>query len=58
MELGLLAAIVVIVLVVLVGIMRAYRVAGPSEALIITGRGGQEDQKVVSGGRVIVYPFV
>jgi flotillin len=58
MELGLLAAIVVIVLVVLMGIMRAYRVAGPSEALIITGRGGQEDQKVVSGGRVIVYPFV
>ncbi|GLB68587.1 flotillin family protein [Arthrobacter mangrovi] len=58
MELGYLAAIVVIVLVVLVGIMRAYRVAGPSEALIITGRGGQEDQKVVSGGRVIVYPFV
>lgn len=58
MELGYLAAVAVIVLVVLVGIMRAYRVAGPSEALIITGRGGQEDQKVVSGGRVIVYPFV
>lgn len=58
MELGYLAAIAVIVLVVLVGIMRAYRVAGPSEALIITGRGGQDDQKVVSGGRVIVYPFV
>ena len=38
--------------------MRAYRVAGPSEALIITGRGGQDDQRVVSGGRVIVYPFI
>ncbi|EMY32939.1 hypothetical protein D477_017601, partial [Arthrobacter crystallopoietes BAB-32] len=53
-----LAVIVIVALVVVFGVMRAYRVAGPSEALIITGRGGQDDQKVVSGGRVIVYPFV
>ena len=58
MELLLPAVLVVVVLIIIVSLMRAYRVAGPSEALIITGRGGQDDQRVVSGGRVIVYPFI
>jgi flotillin len=57
-ELLLPAVLVVVVLIVIFSLMRAYRVAGPSEALIITGRGGQDDQRVVSGGRVIVYPFI
>ncbi|WP_346768873.1 flotillin family protein [Crystallibacter degradans] len=58
MELVLPAVLVVVVLIIIFSFMRAYRVAGPSEALIITGRGGQDDQRVVSGGRVIVYPFI
>ncbi|AUI51116.1 flotillin family protein [Arthrobacter crystallopoietes] len=58
MELLLPAVLVVVVLIIIFSLMRAYRVAGPSEALIITGRGGQDDQRVVSGGRVIVYPFI
>jgi len=64
----------IVVLVVLLGllIVSRYKVAGPNEAYIITGRGGKDvrnletglvstdlsGQKVVMGGGVFVLPFV
>ncbi|MFC9700985.1 flotillin family protein [Streptomyces sp. NPDC056943] len=70
-----LAAVVgIVVLVVLLGlaVVTRYKVAGPSEAFIITGRRGKQatdpatgrvftdnsGQKVVVGGGVFVVPFV
>ncbi|WP_314711921.1 SPFH domain-containing protein [Propionibacterium acidifaciens] len=69
-----LAIIGVIVLLILIGLLIAsrYRVAGPNEAFIVTGRRGKEvinpetgivstdlsGQKVVMGGGVFVIPFV
>ncbi|MFF9724666.1 flotillin family protein [Streptomyces gardneri] len=70
-----LAAVVgIVVLVVLLGltVITRYKVAGPSEAFIITGRRGKQatdpatgrvftdnsGQKVVVGGGVFVVPFV
>lgn len=70
----LIAVIGVVVLVVLLGlvVITRYKVAGPSEAFIITGRRGKKStdpvtgatstdnsgQKVVVGGGVFVVPFV
>lgn len=61
-----LVIIAAIVLVVLLGIfvlLRSYRIASPSEALIITGRGSSSEDvaqggRVVIGGRAVVYPIV
>ncbi|MVA75500.1 flotillin family protein [Auraticoccus sp. F435] len=70
----LLAIIGLIVLVVLIGLLitTRYKVAGPNEAFIVTGRKGKEvknpetgeistdlsGQKVVMGGGIFVIPFV
>ena len=70
----LLAIVGLVVLVVLLAlvIVTRYKVAGPNEAYIVTGRGGREirnaetgaltadlsGQKVVMGGGVFVLPFV
>ncbi|MFD3656775.1 flotillin family protein [Streptomyces sp. 24-1644] len=70
----LIAVIGIVVLVVLLGlvVITRYKVAGPSEAFIITGRRGKKStdpvtgrtsidnsgQKVVVGGGVFVVPFV
>lgn len=69
-----LAVVGIVVLLVLLGllIVTRYKVAGPNEAYIVTGRGGREirnaetgaltadlsGQKVVLGGGVFVLPFV
>ncbi|MFE7312253.1 flotillin family protein [Streptomyces sp. NPDC057555] len=69
--LAVVGAVVLVVLLALVVITR-YKVAGPNEAFIITGRRGQKStdpetgqvsvdnsgQKVVVGGGVFVVPFV
>ena len=71
---GLIAVLGLVVLVLLVGLIIAsrYRVAGPNEAFIVTGRRGKEvrnpetgemstdlsGQKVVMGGGIFVVPFV
>ncbi|GAA4283552.1 hypothetical protein GCM10022261_10830 [Brevibacterium daeguense] len=65
-DLLLLVIIAVIVIVVLVGIfvlLRSYKIASPSEALIITGKGASGEDvahggRVVIGGRAVVYPIV
>ncbi|MFE5630843.1 flotillin family protein [Streptomyces sp. NPDC056470] len=70
----LMAVVGIVVLVVLLGlvVITRYKVAGPSEAFIITGRRGKKStdpdtgrvstdnsgQKVVVGGGVFVVPFV
>jgi flotillin len=59
---GLLGIVLVFVLVG-VSIAKRYKVAGPNEAFIITGRRGANSQdlsaqKVVAGGGVFVLPFV
>lgn len=70
----LLAIIGLVVLVVLIGLLVAsrYKVAGPNEAFIVTGRKGKEvrnpetgeisedlsGQKVVMGGGIFVIPFI
>lgn len=71
---GTIAIIGIVVLVVLLAwlIISRYRVAGPNEAFLVTGRGGHKEittgdgrhmadlsgQKVVMGGGVFVIPFV
>ncbi|MDO5683692.1 MAG: SPFH domain-containing protein [Propionibacteriaceae bacterium] len=69
--LGIIGIIAVVVLVALL-ILNRYKVAGPNEAYIVTGRKGKEvrnpetgeistdlsGQKVVMGGGVFVMPFV
>ena len=68
------AIIGLVVLIVLIGLLVAsrYKVAGPNEAFIVTGRKGKEvrnpetgevssdlsGQKVVMGGGVFVIPFI
>ncbi|WIY83622.1 SPFH domain-containing protein [Propionimicrobium sp. PCR01-08-3] len=68
------AIIGLVILVVLIGLLVAsrYKVAGPNEAFIVTGRKGKEvrnpetgqissdlsGQKVVMGGGVFVIPFI
>ncbi|MBX4421432.1 hypothetical protein K4H00_25830, partial [Mycobacterium tuberculosis] len=54
-------AIIVIVLIALVVILRSYKIASPSEALIITGRnasGASGSGRIIIGGRAVVYPIV
>lgn len=71
---GLVSVLGLVALVVLTGLIIAsrYRVAGPNEAFIVTGRKGKEvknpetgemstdlsGQKVVMGGGIFVVPFV
>jgi len=55
--------LVVLILIVIGSVVSRYRVAGPNEAFIITGRKGKTSadlsgQKVVTGGGVFVLPFV
>ena len=64
-SLGVIAVLglVVLVLIVIGSVVSRYRVAGPNEAFIITGRKGKTSadlsgQKVVTGGGVFVLPFV
>ena len=68
----LIAAIVVLLVVIALGVITRYRVAGPDQAFIVTGRKGKpvknvetgemstdlSGQKVVMGGGVFVAPFV
>lgn len=54
-------AIIVIVLIALIVILRSYKIASPSEALIITGRnasGASGSGRIIIGGRAVVYPVV
>lgn len=62
LAIGIVGLVVLVVLVVLAVVSR-YKVAGPNEAFIITGRKGKTSQdlsgqKVVTGGGVFVVPFV
>ncbi|HEU0101283.1 MAG TPA: SPFH domain-containing protein [Mycobacteriales bacterium] len=58
------AGLVVLALLVALGIVSRYKVAGPNEAFLVTGRKGPRGgadlsgQKVVTGGGVFVLPFV
>ena len=54
-------AIVVVVIIALIVILRSYKIASPSEALIITGRnasGASGSGRIIIGGRAVVYPVV
>ncbi len=64
-SMGVLAVLglIVLILIVIGSVVSRYRVAGPNEAFIITGRKGKTSadlsgQKVVTGGGVFVLPFV
>jgi flotillin len=55
--------LVAVLFIVIVSIVKRYKVAGPNEAFIITGRRGKTSgdlsgQKVVTGGGVFIFPFV
>ncbi|MCS0634785.1 SPFH domain-containing protein [Streptomyces sp. LP05-1] len=57
------AGVVVLLVLLVLAVITRYKVAGPSEAFIITGRRGKtaadnSGQKVVVGGGVFVVPFV
>ncbi|WP_209370324.1 flotillin family protein [Brevibacterium renqingii] len=58
---GGIGVLVVILLIALFVILRSYKIASPSEALIITGRnasGASGTGRIVIGGRSVVYPIV
>ena len=58
---GGIGVLVVIILIALFVILRSYKIAAPSEALIITGRnasGAPGSGRIVIGGRSVVYPIV
>ncbi|SDR99276.1 flotillin [Brevibacterium siliguriense] len=58
---GGIGVLVLIILIVLFVILRSYKIASPSEALIITGRnasGASGTGRIVIGGRSVVYPIV
>lgn len=58
---GGIGVIVIVVLIALIVILRSYKIASPSEALIITGRnasGAGGSGRIVIGGRAVVYPIV
>ena len=58
---GGIGVLVIIILIVLFVILRSYKIASPSEALIITGRnasGASGTGRIVIGGRSVVYPIV
>lgn len=55
--------ILLVLALVVFSIVKRYRVAGPNEAFIVTGRRGKSSadlsgQKVVTGGGVFVLPFL
>ncbi len=71
LPLVLIALVVLIVIGLVTGAIRRYRIAEPDEAIIVTGRKGKKTidaeghttqdlsgQKVVTGGGVFVMPFV
>src|SRR5699024_2285768 len=58
---GGIGVLIVIILIALIVILRSYKIAAPSEALIITGRnasGAPGSGRIVIGGRAVVYPIV
>lgn len=58
---GGIGVLIVILLIILFVILRSYKIASPSEALIITGRnasGASGTGRIVIGGRSVVYPIV
>ena len=58
---GGIGVLVIIILIALFVILRSYKIASPSEALIITGRGATGSSgtgRIVIGGRSVVYPIV
>ena len=58
---GGIGVIVIVVLIAIIVILRSYKIASPSEALIITGRnasGNSGSGRIVIGGRAVVYPVV
>ena len=58
---GGIGVIVIVVLIAIIVILRSYKIASPSEALIITGRNATGDSgsgRIVIGGRAVVYPVV
>lgn len=58
---GGIGVLVLIILIALFVILRSYKIASPSEALIITGRnasGASGTGRIVIGGRSVVYPIV
>ena len=58
---GGIGVLIVIILIALIVILRSYKIAAPSEALIITGRnasGAPGSGRIVIGGRAVVYPFI
>ncbi|MGC3020541.1 MULTISPECIES: flotillin family protein [unclassified Brevibacterium] len=58
---GGIGVLVLVILIALFVILRSYKIASPSEALIITGRnasGASGTGRIVIGGRSVVYPIV
>ncbi len=58
---GGIGVIVILALIALFVILRSYKIASPSEALIITGRnasGASGSGRIVIGGRAVVYPIL
>ena len=58
---GIIGVILIVILIALVVVLRSYKIASPSEALIITGRnasGTSGSGRIVIGGRSVVYPIV
>src|SRR5699024_7076610 len=58
---GGIGVLIVIILIALIVILRSYKIAAPSEALIITGRnasGAPGSGRIVIAGRAVVYPIV
>ena len=58
---GLIGVIIIVILIALIVVLRSYKIASPSEALIITGRnasGTSGSGRIVIGGRSVVYPIV
>ncbi|GGA25370.1 flotillin family protein [Sediminivirga luteola] len=53
----------IFLLIVVIVVLRSYKIASPSEALIITGRGASGGNlegggRIIIGGRAVVYPIV
>ncbi|WP_193071558.1 MULTISPECIES: flotillin family protein [unclassified Brevibacterium] len=58
---GGIGVLVLIVIIAAIVMLRSYKIASPSEALIITGRnasGSSGSGRIVIGGRAVVYPVV
>lgn len=50
--------LVVLLFAVIGAVVTRYKVAGPNEAFIITGKGDDTERRVVTGGGVFVMPIV